>query len=223
MEWISIPAAAVIAAVGCGDPRQTSTAAAERTAEAAAVTTSDAWLDPAYHASPTVLLTVSLAPVPSTGALAERADQGFERVLLDAPGLQMRLTPGMVRERMNGNRELVGIVNRIQMTRYAPDAIGAASLKALLSGRELQDLRTAIGDPLAFIAPVDFAVERRGAKAHGTVLYRVYHMETGRILRQARFTTESAAPAADGAAEQKVLVALILAVEQDFSQYIVAH
>lgn len=207
------------AAAGCGGPG--STGAGHSAAKPASAAASQAWSDPSFRPSATVLMTVSLAPVPLTGALADRADQGFERVFVGTEGIQIRMTPAMLRARLNGNREFVQVLNRIQGVQFSPESPAKASLKTLLTGREYEDLRTAVGDPRVLCLPVELVIERAGGGSRGTVLYRAYEFETGRLLRQCRFTAQSPQPV--DAAEQKLLVDLILAVADDFSLHFVAR
>lgn len=205
-------------AAGCGGPKTAGSAHPAPTVAGPAA--ADAWSDPSFRPSASKLMTVSVAPVPLTGALADRADQGFERAFVGMPGIEVRLTPTMVRQRMNGNRELVQIMNRIQAAKYSPGEIGKSSLKTVFTGREYADFRAALGEPLVVFVPVEFSIERTGKGSRGTLLYRAFEIESGRVLRQCRFTTQSPLPAAE--AEQKVLVDLILAVEADFAQHFVA-
>jgi hypothetical protein len=210
--------AAAMLMAGCGG---SSTQHAANTGTAAAAPApKDAWSDPSFQPSASKLMTVSVAPVPSTGSLAGRADQGFERVFVSMQGIQVRMTPTMVRQRMNGNRELVQIMNRIQTAQYTPSTLAAASLKTMFTGREYADLNTALGEPVVTCVPVQFAIDRTGKETRGAVSYRAFDMESGRLLRQCSFAVQSALPAEE--AEQKVLVDLILAVEGDFAAHFVA-
>lgn len=210
--------AAWMTAAGCGGSSTQRTANAGKTPPAPAP--SDAWSDRSFHPSASLLMTVSVAPVPLTGSLAERADQGFERVFVSMQGIQVHMTPTMVRQRMNGNRELLQIMNRIQAAQYTPATMASASLKTMFTGREYADLNTALATPVVTFVPVQFSIERAGKETRGMVLYRAFDMESGRLLRQCGFATKSTLPAAE--AEQKVLVDLILAVEGDFSAHFVA-
>lgn len=223
LPWGALLVAAGMTAAGCGGSSTQHGASAGASADAnpALPVASEAWSDSSFHPSASKLMTVSVAPVPLTGSLAERADQGFERVFVNMQGIQLRMTPSMVRERMNGNRALVQVMNRIQTTQYTPATMTTATLKTMLTGREYADFRTAVGDPVVTFVPVQFSLERSGKDTHGMVLYRAFDMETGRLLRQCRFAAQSAL--AVEAAEQKVLVDLILAVEGDFSAHFVAR
>ena len=214
----TIVLAAWAAAPGCGG--RSASVATHAAAATAGPTATDAWTDPSYHPSPTILMTVSVAPVPLTGLLADRADQGFERAFVGMQSIQVRLMPNMIRQRMNGNRELVQIMNRIQGAEYSPDAIAKVTLKTTFTGREYADLRTAMVEPVVFFVPVQFSIERTAKETRGMILYRAFDMESGRILRQCRFTAQSTLPADQ--AEQKVLVDLILAVGDDFAGHFVA-
>lgn len=210
--------AAAMLIAGCGGS-STQRATNARTA-APAPAPGDAWSDPSFQPSASKLMTVSVAPVPLTGPLAERADQGFERAFVSMQGIHVQITPTMVRQRLNGNHELVQIMNRIQGAEYTPATLATASLKSMCTGREFADLKAALGEPVVTFVPVQFAVERAGAETRGKVLYRAFDMESGRLLRQCGFAARSSLPAEQ--AEQKVLVDLILAVESDFSAHFVA-
>ncbi len=181
----------------------------------------DTWLDPTYHTSPTIVPAVAIAPAPFTGTLAERVDQGLERAIMDTPGSQLRTQAGTVRQRMNANREFVGVMDRIMKLKYAPKDFPSANLQSVLSMKEFEDLRTALGGATMMLLPVEFTVQSTPKSASGQALYRAYSLDSGRLLAQKRF--DRRATTGGDAGEREVTVGLILDIQDEFSKHLVAQ
>jgi hypothetical protein len=205
-----VAALGIIALAGCGGAAVTRHAAAP-----------DFWIDPTYHASPTIVPAVALAPAPFTGMLAERVDQGLERAIMDTPGSQLRVQPSMVRQRMNANREFVLVMDRIVKLKYTPKDFPSANLQSVLSLKELTDLRTALGAATMLLLPIEFTVQSTPKSASGQALYRAYSLDTGRLLAQKHFDRRSST--GGDAGEREVTVGLILDIQDDFAKHFSAQ
>jgi hypothetical protein len=159
------------------------------------------------------------APVPITGPLADRADQGLERAFLDTPGCQIRGQASYFRRRMNGDRKLVQTVNHILAETYTPEDLRAgAGLRRLLSEKELEDLRAVLNACNMLLVPTGIEIHAAGSRTVGRMAVRVYDLSTGKLLLQNAF--DRSVPAAGEAGERRVLVELILAVHQDFTAHL---
>jgi len=205
-----LAAIGMAAVTGCGGAAVTRQATAP-----------DTWLDPTYHTSPTIVPAVAIAPAPFTGTLAERIDQGLERAIMDTPGNELRIQAGTVRQRMNANREFVGVMDRIVKLKYAPKDFPSANLRSVLTLKELEDLRTALGAATMLLLPVEFTVQSAPKSASGQALYRAYSLDSGRLLAQKRFARR--ASSGGDAGEREVTVGLILDIQDDFSKHLVAQ
>lgn len=179
-----------------------------------------AWVDPAYHASPTVLLSLAIAPVPVTGPRADRLDQGFERAFLSTPGLELRGQPSFFRLRMNGDRTLVQIVNRISAENYtAQDLASGVGLTRILNPKEMEDLRGTLLGCGMMLVPVEFTTQPEAKRTTGHAKCRAYDLATGKLLLQN--TYDVVVPEGGDGGDRRATVDLILAVAADFEKRLV--
>lgn len=214
-----VVACVALVASGCGvraTQQATQSTVAMVGARAAATTTaSAAWVDPTYTPKRDVLASLAIAPAPFVGDHADEIDQGIERVFLDTPGSQVRGQPAIIRQRMNGNRGFLMTIESIRSAQYAAADLPQANLAQTLSPKALIDLRTALNSSSMLVMPIEFAVEPRGDTTEGHVFYRVYSLESGKLLLQNRLERRVAAAAEAG--RREVTIQLILALQEDFA------
>lgn len=205
-----------LAVCGCGGGRTTQRSPPAASGGGTTAAASETWVDTTYAPNPTVLASLAIAPVPYAGEHAHEIDEALERVFIDTPGSQLRGQPGIIRQRMNGNRQFVLVIDRIRSLRYGSAALAAANLNQLLTPRELADLRTSLNSASMLIMPIEFVVEPKGGGTDGHALYRVYSLETGKLLLQNRLQRHIAQ--AGDVGERETLIQLILALQADFAE-----
>lgn len=179
------------------------------------------WVDPSYKPNLAVAMTIAIAPVPLTGELADRADQGLERAFLDTPGCLVRGQPAYFRQRMNGDRKLVQIVNRILADTYSPQDLAAGTgLRRILTPKELEDLRSVLqGSSLLFV-PTALEVKSEKNRTAGRIAFRAYDLGTGKLLLMNSFARTL--PQGGDAGARGLLIELILDVHRDFAKHLLS-
>src|SRR5262249_38090597 len=133
---------------------------------------------------------------------------------------QLRTAPSAMRTHMNGNRAFIDMMSRVQGARYTKEQMPSASLKALLSPKEMEDLRTAVAGSSTIFVPIEFDVDSDKNRARGHVLYRVFDLSSGRLLLQNRFEAQATRGGLDG--ENQVTVDLLIKVQDDVTARLVA-
>jgi len=191
---------AVTLLAGCGGPPKTT-----------------AYRDPAYQRDPLNLVPFAIAPVPIAGPRGEGLDHGMERAFSDTPGVQIRNQPSVMRQRLNGDHDLLWSINRVLAEKYTPQDLAAGpNLQSVVTAKQIETLRKVTGDAVLFLLPVEMATEAAGGGTRGHALYRVYDLESGRLLLQS--SVEVTVPEAGETGERKALVQLVLQVQADFKQ-----
>ncbi len=196
----ALAVAAAMLAAGCGAPPK-----------------STAFRDPTYKRDPLKLERFAMAPVPIAGPRGEGLDRGMERAFSDTPGVLVRNQPSVMRQRMNGDRDLLWSVNRLMAAKYtAEDFAAGPSVQALLTAKQIDELRRVTGDAVLFLLPVEMTTTPAGSatRAHG--MYRVYNMESGRLVLQS--TVDTSVPESGESGDLKALVQLVLKIQEDFRQ-----
>jgi hypothetical protein len=211
--------ASLVAAGGCGGTARQSVPppapAPANAAPRAQVAGEATYVDPAYTPDRKTLASLAIAPVPFAGEHAGEIDQGLERVFLDTPGCQLRGQPAYIRRAMNGNRAFLSQIERIRAVQYAPADLPQANLEQLMSAKEMIDLRSALMSASMFVVPTEFVVESGDHSTHGEVAYRVYSLESGRLLLQNRLETRLAQ--GGDAGQRQARIELLLAMQKDFA------
>ena len=217
-QWLwLVGTASALSMCGCGGATQQSSRQAASASAAPAVTSvaHAAYVDPTYTPDRATLAALAIAPVPFAGPHADEIDQGLERVFLDTPGSQLRGQPAFIRRAMNGNRLFLTQIERIRAAQYAPADLPAANLEQMMSAKEMIDLRAILMSASMLIVPTEFAVEPSGKTTAGEVAYRVYSLESGRLLLQNRLQARVAD--SGDAGERAVRIELLLAMQKDFA------
>lgn len=143
------------------------------------------YLDPAYRFDPLRALTLAIVPPPLQGDLGPLADRSLELVFTDTPGLQLTGYPGTVRLHMQGDRDLVDIMSRLQSPLLEPGAAQPApKLAAVLSPRDLVKLRQKAAGSDLLLVPGDFEWREAGARTHSRVRIRVFDLRNGALVMQ---------------------------------------
>lgn len=210
-----------LAATGCGGGKSTGGSASQppqapgAASAAAPAAAADLWVDPTYAPNRTTLASLAITPVPSAGANAHQLDEALERVFIDTPGSQLRAQPADIRRRMNGNRQFVLLIDRIRSVQYAPTALSTASLAQILTPKELEDLRTSLNSASMLVVPIEFVVEPQGAATDGRALYRVYSLQSGKLLLQNKLLRH--VDVGGDAGQRETTIQLVLAIQADFA------
>jgi hypothetical protein len=212
-----------LAANGCGGGKATGGSASQSAATqvppaataAAPAAATELWVDPTYAPDRTTLASLAITPVPSAGANAHQLDEALERVFIDTPGSQLRAQPADIRRRMNGNRQFVLLIDRIRSVQYAPTVLPTASLAQILTPKEHEDLRTQLNSASMLVVPVEFVVEPKGAGTDGRALYRVYSLQSGKLLLQNKLVRH--VDAGGDAGQRETTIQLLLAMQADFA------
>jgi hypothetical protein len=187
-------------AVGCGAPPRTT-----------------AYREATYKRDRLHLVPFAFLPVPLAGPRAEAMDRGMERAFADTPGVTIRNQPTILRQRMNGDHDLVWLVNRVLAVKYsARDLAAGPNLQAILTGKQMEDLRTVTSGASMLLVPVEMATKPAGQATRGHALYRVYDLDSGRLLLQN--TVDVSVPETGEAGDRKALVQVVLAMQQDLTQ-----
>jgi len=204
----------------CGGTQTTSHGSAKTTEPKTEMTAHAPYVDPTYKPSPTVLVSLAIAPVSGAGVLTERVDQGFENAFMNTPGLELRGMPSQFRQRMNGNRNLVQIIDRISAQSYTPQDLAAGvGLKQILSPKEMEDLRQTLNSCTMLLLPAQFETKLDGQRTLGHALARTYDLSSGRVLLQN--TYEVTIPEAGDAGQRRATVDLILAIQDDYANHMI--
>jgi hypothetical protein len=173
--------------------------------------------DPQYHRSATQLVRVAILPVPQSDDAAVRFDQGLGRVFMGTPGMSLARSPVDVRAALNGAPELLRAVSAVQNLRHPSGDLAAANLAQALSPKQLDGLREQLVANI-LVVPVEFSVRTAGGHSEGSIGYRAYDLESGRLLRQNGFVVE--APESGEPGTRRVLVDLVLRVHDDFTAHL---
>jgi len=209
---------AVAALAGCGGAASTKSAASQGTTAAAVATAHPPYVDPTYKPSPTVLVSLAIAPVAGAGPNTERIDQGFENAFMNTSGVELRGMPSQFRRRMNGDRELVQIVDRICSQRYTPqDLASGVGLKQILSPKEMEDLRDALNSCSMLLIPAQFETKSEAQRTTGHALVRTYDLGSGKLLLQNDY--DVTIPESGEAGARRATVDLILAIQDEYATH----
>jgi hypothetical protein len=177
------------------------------------------YLDPAYRFDPMVPVTLAIAPPPLQGDLGQRADTSLELVFNDTPGLLLTGHPSTVRQRMQGDRGLVDILNRAQSPQLDPMAgQPPPSLTAVLSPRELLDLRQKASNSDLLLVPDDFELRDAGARTHGRARYRVFDLRSGALVMQGVVEAES--PHGGESGRREAMGEVVIRLQQAFAKHL---
>ena len=173
--------------------------------------------DPAYRREPQQLVPLSIAPAPVAGPRGEGLDHGLERTFADTPGVQMRTQPSILRARLNVDHDLLWCIDQMLAQKYTPEALAAGpSLQSLLSGKQLENLRQVTGDAVLFLLPVEITTTPAGSRTRAHTFYRVYDLQSGRLLLQSSVSVE--VPGQGDTGERKAIVELLLQMQADLTQ-----
>lgn len=176
-----------------------------------------AYRDPAFQRESLRLLPFSIAPAPVAGPRGEGLDHGLERTFADTPGVQMRTQPSTLRERLNVDHDLLWCIDQMLAQKYTREALAAGpNLQSLLSGKQIENLRKVTGDSVLFLLPVEIATAPAGSATRAHTFYRVYDLQSGRLLLQSSVAVE--VPGQGETGERKALVELFLQMQADLTQ-----
>jgi hypothetical protein len=143
------------------------------------------YLDPAYQFDPMRWPTLAIVPPPLQGDLGPLADRSLELVFTDTPGLQLTGFPSAVRLHMQGDRDLVDIMSRLQSPLLEPSAAQPApKLAAVLALRDLIKLRQKAAGSDLLLVPGDFEWREAGGRTHSRVRMRVFDLRDGALVMQ---------------------------------------
>jgi len=168
------------------------------------------YLASGFQADPARGIVLAIAPVPMAGDLAARIDVGFDRSFGDTPGFQLRASSTQLRTRMNGDRQLVLLMNRIfKLEDDWKPGTNPPGLDSILPEHELARLRDVLMESDVFLVPNTFVFQPDGKTTSGHFTARVYDLRTGRLLLRDTFqqSLPSGATAEVGIAMELVLAA----------------
>lgn len=210
--------AAVAALAGCGGATTTNASSSNKVPAPTQVTSPPPYIDPSYKPSPTVLVSLAIAPVAGAGLNTERIDQGFENAFMNTAGVELRGMPSQFRRRMNGDRQLVQIVDRICAQRYTPqDLASGVGLKQVLSPKELEDLRDALNSCTMVLIPAQFETKPEAQRTNGHALVRTYDLASGKLLLQNNYDVTISE--GGDAGMRRAAVDLILAIQDEYATH----
>jgi hypothetical protein len=176
-----------------------------------------AYRDASYKRDPQVLVRFAIVPVPLAGQRGEGLDHGMERAFADTPGVQMCNQPSIMRQRMNGDRDLLWSINRILAEKYSPQDLAAGpNLQPALTPKQIETVRKVTGEAVMLLVPVEMATQPAGTSTHGHAFYRVYDLQSGCLLLQNAL--EVSVPETGETGDRKALVQMVLTIQQDFTQ-----
>jgi hypothetical protein len=216
IAFAAVAAAAALA--GCGGTATTNASSSQTASPKPVATAHPPYVDPSYKPSPTVLVSLAIAPVAGAGLNTERIDQGFENAFMNTSGVELRGMPSQFRRRMNGDRQLVQIVDRICSQRYTPqDLASGVGLKQILSPKELEDLRAALNSCTMVLIPAQFETKPEPQRTIGHALARTYDLASGKLLLQNNY--DVTIPEGGDAGMRRAAVDLILAIQDEYATH----
>jgi hypothetical protein len=166
---------------GCGGARQPAV-------NAPAATSPTRFVATGYQPDPARGVVLAIAPVPMAGDLAGRIDVGLDRVFGDTPGFQLRVQSAQLRIRMNGDRQLVLLMNRIfKLEDEWRPGTPAPGLDSFLATHELARLREVLTEADVLLVPSAFEFQSEAKATSGTFTARLYDLRNGRLLLRDTF------------------------------------
>lgn len=176
-----------------------------------------AYRDPAYKHDPLRVVPFAIGPAPVAGPRGEMLDRALERTFADTPGIRFTSQPSGIRRRLNSDHDLLWSIDQMMAQNYPPEALVAGpNLQDILNGKQLEILRKVSGEATLFLLPLEIATVPAGGSTRAHSFYRVYDLQSGRLLLQS--TVEIEVHEGGEAGDRNAIVDLLLRMQADLTQ-----
>lgn len=196
--------------LGCGGTATHSSSTTSSTMTMQAQPAPNRYVATGFQPDPARGIVLAIAPVAMSGDLAGRIDVGFDRSFGDTAGFQLRASSAQLRGRMNSDRQLVLLMNRIfKLEDDWKPGTNAPGLDSILATHELARFREVLMESDVLLVPSPFEFQPDGKTTSGSFTARAYDLRTGRLLLRDTFrhSMPSGATAEVGIAMELVLTA----------------
>jgi hypothetical protein len=179
----------------------------------------DRYVATGYQPDPARGVVLAIVPVPMSGDLAGRIDVGLDRSFGDTPGFQLRASSAQLRTRMNGDRQLVLLMNRIfKLEDDLKPGTPAPGLDSFLATHELARLRETMMESDVLLVPSEFEFHPDGKATAGSFTARAYDLRTGRLLLRDTFRhSVPSGPTAEVGVAMELVLAANASVSRDLA------
>lgn len=126
---------------------------------------------------------VQLAIIPVPDNNASFIDSAFALIFEDSIRGQNIIPPGVIRNNMVGDQQLVELINKLGSAEYSKEDLKLnPSVLSTLSDEEFAYLKQQLGQPAVVLFPISFGIKSFGVITSGHSKMRLYDFEFGTLI-----------------------------------------